>query len=99
VPSFYAEFYEISLGPTHGAIVAYFDKKDRGKACDLKDKEFNNIAVANVVERAISGQATFVAVFPHIAPGTYKVFPPRNYYKDQQDLTVFPNSVAEVDFR
>jgi hypothetical protein len=94
----------IDLGITKrkGAIVVYANKNLRGKTVDLYagfpgfEKDVKLHSTDNIVERTVSGQPVFTAVFQSLEPGNYTVTTGIKYYNR---LTVYAGKASEVDWR
>src|SRR2546423_1900973 len=88
----------LGISQEYGAIVVYTKKDLRGKSVEIFLREgYKNRMNANIVERIVNGQSMFAAVFPRVKPDNYIVDGPK---RDQFEyVTVFPGSVAEVDWR
>lgn len=87
-----------NLSEESGALVVYCKSVDKGysvKVWERYKKPGLADATANVVERKVDGEKTYVAVFPRLKPETYHI----ELLAKSDYVTVFPGEVAEVDWR
>src|SRR5947199_1504663 len=89
-----------ALSDKMGALVIYCAKHFRGVSICVEypiTEEQVQQSWANVVEKTVNNKQEFVAVFPSLQPGYYRVNAVGG--KPQQWVTIFANHIAEVDYR
>jgi len=89
-----------SNAPQTGALVVYCPKKYRGKNAQvaLNAKIFGDQVEVQVIERRVNGSKQYVAAFPSLPAGTHQVGISM-VRGSARRFSVFPGSVAEVDYR